>query len=249
MRARRCTRERRFVLPITSRSPSPRGARAGTRAARRAASARAKRDVSSSRRMPRPEPGLGVHGGPVRAVRHLVGAGAEQDEVAVAQPLEERDRLLDLVGARAPRGRLHAPRPCASTMREHRREVADGDLQLAERLAHGGDERLALRPASSCRSSSRRITDSRAERLARVGDAHDATRRRRARCRRSGAAAGGRRGPRRCTAARTVSTRNGASRHVELERRAGGRRVDHAHGHRLAGRGRRRSRRGRTVCR
>ena len=79
----------------------------------------------------------------------------------VAQPLEERRGLLDLVGVAHAGARACTAAAMRSTTASIAREVADGELQLGERLAHGRDERLALLGASSGRSSSSRMTDSR----------------------------------------------------------------------------------------
>ena len=147
----------------------------------------------------------------------------------VAQPLEERHRLLDLVGlAHGGRG-LHGAGH-AVDHREHRREVADGGLQLAERLAHGGDERLALlgRELPVELEPHHRLPP---HRPARVGDAHDAP---------VGVALDADDRVQQQADAVPGALHGGAHRvdqerrvrHVELERRAGGRRVDHAHGHR-----------------
>ncbi len=169
-----------------------------------------------------------MHGRAARALRQLVGAGAEQDEVAVAQPLEEGHGLLDLVGLAHGRRGLHgAGHPIDH--REHRREVADGGLQLAERLLHGRDERLALlgRELPVELEPHHRLP---AHLPARVGDAHDAPvgialdaddRMQQQADAVPGALHGGSHG---VDQERRV-------RDVELERRAGGRRVDDAHGH------------------
>ena len=174
MRARRCTRERRLVLPITSRSPLAHEALAQELGQLgRAASARRSASVPSSRRMPSPEPGSTCTVGPGRALRHLVGAGAEQDEVPVAQPLEERHRLLDLVGRAHAARRPAPPPPCARPSRASRAKspTASCSSPSASRTAA-----TSASPSSgvSGRSSSSRMTDSRplASRASR--DAHDA---------------------------------------------------------------------------
>ncbi len=176
-----------------------------------------------------PRARLDVHRRAVRAGHHLVRAGAQQDEVPVPQPLEERHRLLDLVGRahrlrRPDRGRHPLDHP------EHRAEVADGDLQLAERLAHGRDERLALlrRQRAVELESHHRLAPAR---LACVRDARDPA---------FGVAldTDDRMQQQADAEARALHGRaHGVDQercvgHVELECRAGGRRVDHAHRHR-----------------
>ena len=211
MRARRCTRETRLVLPITSRSPL-----AMRRSRRNSGSSssgvgRAKRDVAVVAQDAEPRAGLDLHGSaPTAPPSTLVRAGAQQDEVPVAQPVEERGGLLDLVGIAHRRRGVHGSGH-ALDHRQHRREVAHGELQLGQRLAHRRDQRLALLAASSWplelqphrptrarspRAHPRRATmrPSASRSMPTIGCSS-----RRTRC------------PAPCTAARTVSTRNGAS--------------------------------------
>ena len=244
MRARRCTRERRLVLPITSRSPL------ATRRSRRnsGSSFERRRLARSATRRRRagcraPSPAAPAPSGPDGPVLDVVGAGAEQDEVPVAQPLEERRRLLDLLGgAHAARPPARPP-PCARPSRASPRSRPTASCSSAERLAHGRDERLALlaRELPLELEPHDRLAPAR---LARIGDAHDAP---------LGVALDADDRMQQQAHAVAGALHGGAHRvdqerrvgHVDLERRAGGRRVDDAHGDRLAGRARRRSRRGR----
>jgi hypothetical protein len=83
-------------------------------------------DDSSSARIPRPDPVLAV---------------AEEDEVVLQQPLQECDRLVDLVVGVAPRARArdlhHAPAALG-----HLREVEHRAAHVVEHFPDGVGERL-----------------------------------------------------------------------------------------------------------
>ena len=105
MRARRCTRDGRFVFEISSRSPpSMRSRSPGDMREQRKPVG-----VGRVRLVPQDPAARARHElerAPVAAVDDRVVAGAEEDEVMLAQPLQERDGLVDLllaVAGAAPR--------------------------------------------------------------------------------------------------------------------------------------------------
>ena len=109
-----------------------RGARAGTRAARRRPSAAAKRELPSSRRMPSPEPASTCTVGPAGPLGHVVDAGAEQDEVARRA---------------ATRGTPRSPRPRRRRARRRRPRTAAAMRSTIACMA-------AKSPTASCSSPS-----------------------------------------------------------------------------------------------
>ena len=177
----------------------------------------------------RPGPAPRARTGPSSIV---VGASAEQDEVAVAQPLEERGRLLDLVGSAHARGRRARQLAMRSTIASIAAKSPTASCSSRERLAHGRDERLALLARRDGRSSSTRMTDSRP--LAARASAMCTMRPSASRStptigmqQQAHAVAGALHG-----GAHRVDEERRVG-HVDLERRACGRRFDHAHGDRL----------------
>ncbi len=113
-----------------------------------------------------------------RARLDRVLAVAEEDEVVLEQPVEERDRLLDLVGRVARRRRRARPRPCTARARASPRSRAPtpgrrrgprgrGRTAPSARPARAGararsaSPTRARRPRGACRTSTMRPSASR----------------------------------------------------------------------------------------
>ena len=120
--------------------------------------------------MPRPVPWTSVSAFALRAVDDRVLARPEEDEV-VAQPLEELDGLLDLVGPVARRGAARGGDHLADRG-GHLRVVGDREPQLAERAGDLGGEGVGalVRQALDDLDPHHRLA---CVRLARVVDAGD----------------------------------------------------------------------------
>ena len=120
-----------------------------------------------------PRAGLRVHRGAARGLRDLVGARAEQDEVAVAQPVQERRPSRRPRPASRTARRPAPPRPCARPSRaspRSRRRRACSSASASRTAATSASPSSGVSAPLELEPHDRLA----AARLARVGDAHDA---------------------------------------------------------------------------